>query len=256
MTVVVCVSVPDVPVTVMVELPAGVPVFEPAFGKPPEHALKYPSDTSNRINAAAEAKYRAGLCAVFANLAPASNIAVAIASEIIKPGSDPGILGPRGVAGLRVGTAFRAVVVTVIVVLAPALTDVGLNVTPVPAGNPVAVKLIELIKVPTAAVAIVNVADWPATIVCGPVGLDIVKSPIVNVSAVDAPPPGVGLNTVTAAEPEVAISLAGTAAVSCVALPKVVVSATPFHFTAELLTKFVPVTVSVKAVPPAVAEEG
>src|ERR1700735_267286 len=41
LTVVVCVSVPDVPVTVMVELPAGVPVFEPAFGKPPEHALKY-----------------------------------------------------------------------------------------------------------------------------------------------------------------------------------------------------------------------
>ena len=79
---------------------------------------------------------------------------------------------------------------------------------------------------------------------------------MVNVSAPDVPPPGVGVNTVTEAVPAVAMSPAGTAAVNCVALPKVVTNAAPFHCTTELLTKFVPVTVSVKPAPPAVAEEG
>ena len=79
---------------------------------------------------------------------------------------------------------------------------------------------------------------------------------IVNVSALDVPPPGVGLKTVTDAVPAVAMSLAGTAAVNCVALSNVVTKPTPFHLTAEALMKFVPVTVSVKAAPPAVAEEG
>lgn len=79
---------------------------------------------------------------------------------------------------------------------------------------------------------------------------------IVKVRAPDVPPPGVGLNTVTEAVPAAATSLTGTAAVNCVALPNVVVSATPFHFTAEVLMKFVPVRVSVKAAPPAVAETG
>lgn len=252
----VCVSVPELPVTVMVELPAGVPVFEPAFGKPPEHPLKYPSDTINKAKAAAQETYRAGLCDLFARLTPTNSKAIARTSEINKIGSDPGELGPRGIAALRVATMPRAVVVTVIVVLAPTLTDAGLNVTPVPAGNPVAVKLIELTNVPTAAVAIVNVAAWPAVTLCGPVGLDIVKSPTVNVSALDVPPPGVGLKTVTEAVPVAAMSLAGTAAVNCVALPNVVTSAAPFHFTAEVLMKFVPVSVNVKAAPPAVAEEG
>lgn len=64
------------------------------------------------------------------------------------------------------------------------------------------------------------------------------------------------MKTVTDAVPAVAMSLAGTAAVNCVALPNVVVSATPFQCTAEVLMKFVPVTVSVKAAPPALAEEG
>lgn len=77
-----------------------------------------------------------------------------------------------------------------------------------------------------------------------------------NVSALDVPPPGAGLKTVTEAVPEVAMSLAGTAAVNCVPLPGVVTSATPFHFTTDVLMKFVPVTVSVKPAPPAVAEEG
>ena len=79
---------------------------------------------------------------------------------------------------------------------------------------------------------------------------------MVNISALDVPPPGVGLKTVTEAVPAVAMSLWGTAAVNCVALPNVVVSAAPFHWTTELLTKLVPITTSVKPAPPAVAEEG
>src|SRR5271163_2900430 len=80
---------------------------------------------------------------------------------------------------------------------------------------------------------------------------------MVKVTAPDVPPPGVGLKTVTEAVPAVAMSPAGTAAVNCVPLTNVVVSPVPFHCTTETpLTKFVPVTVSVKPAPPAVAEVG
>ena len=52
------------------------------------------------------------------------------------------------------------------------------------------------------------------------------------------------------------MSAAAIAAVSCVALTYVVVRFEPFHRTTELPMKFVPLTVSVKADPPAVAEVG
>lgn len=63
------------------------------------------------------------------------------------------------------------------------------------------------------------------------------------------------LDTVTEGLPGSATSAAGTAAVSCVALTKVVAltnavglveSGAPFQFTTESLVKFVPFTVSVK----------
>jgi hypothetical protein len=79
---------------------------------------------------------------------------------------------------------------------------------------------------------------------------------IVNVCAVDAPPPGVGLNTVTGTVPAAAMSAAVICAVSWVLLPKVVLLALPFHRTTDEALKFVPVTVSVNAAPPAVAVEG
>jgi hypothetical protein len=80
--------------------------------------------------------------------------------------------------------------------------------------------------------------------------------PMENVLVPDVPPPGVGLVTVTFAVPELAISLAGTAAVICVAVTNVVVSAAPFHFTTELARKPLPLTVSVNAAPPADALVG
>src|SRR5205823_5334410 len=67
------------------------------------------------------------------------------------------------------------------------------------------------------------------------------------------PPPGGGLNTVTAAVPAVAMSAAGTVAVTFVLSTNVVVRLAPFHFTTLLCTKLVPFTVRVNCGPPAVA---
>ena len=72
----------------------------------------------------------------------------------------------------------------------------------------------------------------------------------------DSPPPGGGLFTVTCAVPIAAISLAGIAACSCVALTKVVVRSAPFQRTTDEARKLLPMTVSVKAVPPTFAEAG
>ena len=79
---------------------------------------------------------------------------------------------------------------------------------------------------------------------------------IVNDRLADVPPPGAGFVTATVAVPAVAISAAVMAAVSCVALTKIVVLATPLNFTTEVDTNPVPLTVSVKAAPPAVALVG
>lgn len=77
-----------------------------------------------------------------------------------------------------------------------------------------------------------------------------------KLTAFDVPPPGVGVTTVTLAVPTLAMSVAGIAAVNCVALTKVVVRGLPFHCTVEPLTKLLPLTVKVKAAPPAVAPFG
>jgi hypothetical protein len=76
---------------------------------------------------------------------------------------------------------------------------------------------------------------------------------MVNVAAVEVPPASV---TVTFAVPAVAIRFAVTDAVSSVALSYVVVSAELPQCAVAPETKFVPLTVSVNAAPPAVAELG
>jgi hypothetical protein len=77
---------------------------------------------------------------------------------------------------------------------------------------------------------------------------------IVNVNAPEVPTPLVA--TVILAVPAVAISAAGTVAVSEVGLTKLVLSAVPFQLTVDVLVKLVPVAVSEKDGPPAVAELG
>jgi len=65
------------------------------------------------------------------------------------------------------------------------------------------------------------------------------------------PPPGLGFVTVTGTAPPVETSAAGIAALSCVVLTNVVSSALPLNLICEVATKFVPLTVKVKANPPA-----
>jgi len=70
----------------------------------------------------------------------------------------------------------------------------------------------------------------------------------------DAPP--LVVVTVILAVPAVAMSLAGTAACTCVELTTIVDSAEPFQLTTAVESKFAPVTVKVNPAPPAVAEAG
>jgi len=72
----------------------------------------------------------------------------------------------------------------------------------------------------------------------------------VRVCALDVAPPGAGFVTVMLNVPPVVRSLAGIAAVNCVALPKVVVRAEPLKFTTDVETKLVPFTVSTNAASP------
>ena len=72
----------------------------------------------------------------------------------------------------------------------------------------------------------------------------------------DAPPPGEGLNTVTRAAPAEAMSFAGMSAFSCSRLTKVVFRSSPFQRTFEVETKLEPLTVRVKAGPPAFTLRG
>jgi len=65
-----------------------------------------------------------------------------------------------------------------------------------------------------------------------------------------------GACTATEADPGVESKLEGTVALNCVADPKVVLSADPFHRTVSPLTKLLPVTVNAKVVPPATAVAG
>lgn len=79
---------------------------------------------------------------------------------------------------------------------------------------------------------------------------------MLNTCAPDVPPPGAGFVTVTFVVLTVRISEAGTAEVNCVELLNVVALAAPLKFTTELDTKPDPLTVRVKAEPPAIALAG
>jgi hypothetical protein len=170
-------------------------------------------------------------------------------------------IGRIGVVGLDGGAVScaepRAVVVTVIVVPVPAVTDAGLNDALAPVGRPLAANVtLPGNAPPTVAVAIVKLADWPAVVVCVVVVAVTLKSVIVKFNEFDVPPPGVGFTTVIAAVPDAAMSAAVIAAVNCVELTNVVTRALPFHCATELLMKFVPVSVNVNAALPAPVDVG
>lgn len=78
----------------------------------------------------------------------------------------------------------------------------------------------------------------------------------VKVWEVEVPPPGAGLNTATEEVPAVAISLAGTMAVSLEELTKVVVESRPLNFTTESVTKLAPFAVKVNSGSPTTLETG
>jgi len=110
---------------------------------------------------------------------------------------------------------------------------------------------------PVPVILIVNPAP-PTVAVAGAIELSAGDEAvlIVNDRLPDVPPPGAGFVTVTVAIPAAAISAAVIAAVNCVALTNVVVLAAPLNFTTDVETNPVPLTVRVKAAPPAVALVG
>ncbi len=79
---------------------------------------------------------------------------------------------------------------------------------------------------------------------------------VVKVSALEVPPPGVGLYTVTWSFPAIAMSAAVITAVNWVEETNVVVRLDPFHRTTDPLTKLLPLIVRTKSVPPAAVEAG
>jgi hypothetical protein len=75
-------------------------------------------------------------------------------------------------------------------------------------------------------------------------------------SVLEAPPLGLGLNTVTEAVLAVPMSEERMLAVNCELLTNVVVRALPFQFTTDRDTKPVPFTVSVNPAPPGATASG
>lgn len=104
--------------------------------------------------------------------------------------------------------------------------------------------------------------NWPlpTTIEVGEIlvtaGARVPGASVVNIAAFDVPPPGPGLNTVTASVPADTTSVAGMLAVNWVLEINVVALAELSNLTEELEIKLVPFTVSVKAASPSVLDEG
>ena len=133
-------------------------MFDPIFGNPPpEHPLIDPTEISSNANAPIGTKRRAERFPNFAALASANVSANRIASVNIHIGRAE-LFGVDG--GILISANPRAVVVTVIVVELPAVTEAGLNDALAPVGNPLAVNVtVPGNAPPTVAVAIVKFAD-------------------------------------------------------------------------------------------------
>src|SRR3989449_394139 len=168
-------------------------------------------------------------CAVsVASVNPAENVAVTAAgpSATVQLGDAPPQL-PFQLLKLA-AAAGAPVSVTAFTVNVPEHTEAQL----IPAG------VLTTVPTPEPLTVTVSVNIWPV---------------MVKVRAPDDPPPGGGLNTVTWADPAMAMSPAEMAARNSVPLTNVVVRFEPFQRILDDATKFVPLTVSVNPAPPAVA---
>ena len=155
--------------------------------------------------------------------------------------------GGNGATGIAAECAAAESVKVVETGLLPGVTEGGLNVADTFEGRPETLKAMapaNPLELPGVTVIELE-ADMPEAIVIA-AGAPRVKSLIAKVTAGDAPP---GLLTVTAGVPPVETSVAGIAAVSCVALRKVVGSALPPKFKTEAEEMLAPLTVSVKPAP-------
>jgi hypothetical protein len=99
--------------------------------------------------------------------------------------------------------------------------------------------------------------DPPAVVEAGLIEVNVGDGLLtVKLKDPEVPPPGAGFVTVIGMVPPEAILAAEIVAVRTVGETKTVVVATPFQFMVAPLTKFVPLTVSVKEPPPTVTEVG
>jgi len=151
-------------------------------------------------------------------------------------------------------TAAAAVAVSVkvtFVAMLPGVTGSWLNKAVIPLGSPEATNwtglanplLVGVIKIGAG----VGVPGTTYVVEGGPA---TEKESIVKLLAAEAPPPGTGVFAVTLTNPPTGMSAAGMAAVSWVALTKVVVSVLPLKLTdVDVETNPEPFTVRVKAAP-------
>src|ERR1039458_2480091 len=102
-----------------------------------------------------------------------------------------------------------------------------------------------------------GVEDPPAKYITGGRNeTDALATAIEKNWGLETPPPGLGLTTVTEAVDAVAMSDAGTVAVSWVTLINVVANGEPFQFTVEAATNPAPFTVRVNPTPPGAVASG
>jgi hypothetical protein len=167
---------PDVAVTVIVDVPAGVPVGAGGVG------LLHPTMPIARRSvivtnvAGANLRWRW----VLVNKIVLSRIA---ASAKLHNTNCGGIRGVRGVDGGNAPRTVVAIESVDVVAVAPGVTLVGLNVAVAAVGNPAAENVIAFAKPPVAGVAvIVNIAVCPAVTVTADVGPLMAKSMPVPVS--------------------------------------------------------------------------
>lgn len=162
---------------------------------------------------------------------------------------------PPGAGFVAVIEAVPAVAISAAVIVAvtcvPLLNVVALG-EPLKFTTEVEIKFVPLMTTENVAPPAVTVFGAKEVIV----GTGLFAAEILKLMEFDVPPPGAGFVTETVGVPTAATSAAEIAAVSCVALPKVVVRAVPLKFTVAPLTKFAPVIVKVNAPEPAVAPVG